>query len=247
MVKKQNRIEDIKRFLDPERRPSFYKNGDFISAEDYAFIQSELTIIQRRQLVPIKCEGEDIHFSLESKCPDCGRIEIIEISPSKVYKSHGCAEWGGRCKDCLSALTERVEAQLKKEQERQRELYEKQKEEFSKYISPEYSFNKGMKPYEKVRALERYLLYCEKDYETFAEKIKNLDYGDFLRTPYWDAVRCKIRYKYKYRCALCNNSQNLRVHHKTYKHHGYEWFYLEDLILLCDDCHEKFHDIESEG
>ena len=32
------------------------------------------------------------------------------------------------------------------------------------------------------------------------------------------------------------------VHHKTYEHHGQEHRYLGDLVLLCRNCHSKFHD-----
>lgn len=82
------------------------------------------------------------------------------------------------------------------------------------------------------------------DWETIAYYIKKLDYYDFLKTPYWKAISI-IKFKESnFKCQLCNGNLNLATHHKTYEHHGYEHLYIEDLIVLCKNCHEKFHDIE---
>lgn len=77
-----------------------------------------------------------------------------------------------------------------------------------------------------------------------ADYIKyGIDYKDFLKTPYWKAIAEKTKQMAGYKCAICNSNKNLATHHKTYEHHGYELFYIkEDLIVLCDNCHKKFHD-----
>jgi hypothetical protein len=75
--------------------------------------------------------------------------------------------------------------------------------------------------------------------------IKNMNYYDFLKTPYWKIVSKKAKEFCGYRCMLCNSSNNLHTHHRTYEHHGEEHRYIkEDLIVLCKECHSKFHNIE---
>lgn len=70
--------------------------------------------------------------------------------------------------------------------------------------------------------------------------IENLSYKEYLNSWYWKTIRNYIVVTRK-RCELCNSTMKLNVHHKTYKHRGYESEYLEDLILLCNNCHAKFH------
>ncbi len=71
-----------------------------------------------------------------------------------------------------------------------------------------------------------------------------LDYSDFLRTPYWKAISYKIKEDAGFKCSRCGATKHLVVHHKTYKHHGYELDYLEDLECICQSCHENIHENE---
>jgi hypothetical protein len=67
-------------------------------------------------------------------------------------------------------------------------------------------------------------------------------YRDFLATDYWSVVRGEMLRKAKQKCQMCYSPLALNVHHKTYEHHGLEHDYLdEDLIVLCQPCHAKFH------
>lgn len=74
------------------------------------------------------------------------------------------------------------------------------------------------------------------------KEVKKMDYSQFLRTPYWKVISEIVRRKADYKCILCSSSEKLNVHHRTYDNHGDELHNLEDLILLCGKCHEKFHD-----
>ena len=77
------------------------------------------------------------------------------------------------------------------------------------------------------------------------DSIKQMDYKDFLNTVYWKAIRQYKLDKANNKCALCNSKKRLNVHHKTYDRHGTEHLPEvadEDLIVLCQDCHAKFHD-----
>lgn len=71
--------------------------------------------------------------------------------------------------------------------------------------------------------------------------VKKMDYKDFIRTPYWKFVS-EIVKKERGRCQLCGSTKDLEAHHLTYEHHGDELHHLEDLTVLCHDCHAKFHD-----
>lgn len=73
------------------------------------------------------------------------------------------------------------------------------------------------------------------------QELKEMDYKDYLQTPEWNATRKKMFRRADYQCQLCNaNKTTLNVHHKTYDRLGAENY--DDLIVLCENCHAKFHD-----
>ena len=67
----------------------------------------------------------------------------------------------------------------------------------------------------------------------------DVDYKLYLRSPEWQVTRERALVFWDRRCATCFATNNLQVHHRTYKRLGSEQ--LNDLIVLCDDCHSKFH------
>lgn len=77
--------------------------------------------------------------------------------------------------------------------------------------------------------------------EKRGKELGGLLYRDYLQTPEWREKSRLVREFYHNRCALCNSSKNLNVHHRTYWNRGNEL--PEDLILLCNECHKKFHGI----
>jgi hypothetical protein len=72
--------------------------------------------------------------------------------------------------------------------------------------------------------------------------LRAMPYRDFLNSIYWSIIRDYALYRAKYSCALCHKTHGLQVHHRTYEHRGSEYNHLEDLIVLCGNCHAKFHD-----
>lgn len=74
--------------------------------------------------------------------------------------------------------------------------------------------------------------------------IERVDYTAHLTSREWAVMR---RWKIEeagYRCQLCNaggKGVELNAHHRTYERLGRER--REDLIVLCNECHEKHHDI----
>ena len=66
-------------------------------------------------------------------------------------------------------------------------------------------------------------------------------YYQYLESREWKKKSLSCKKKYKHKCVLCNRSKDLRTHHRTYERLFDES--PDDLICLCKDCHEKFHDI----
>jgi|SRR5579859_260162 len=74
------------------------------------------------------------------------------------------------------------------------------------------------------------------------ERHRTISYKEFLKGPYWRILRKYILSVRGSRCALCGaDDEHANVHHRSYEHHGREHEYLDDLIVLCRDCHSKFH------
>ena len=66
------------------------------------------------------------------------------------------------------------------------------------------------------------------------------NYYRYIASDFWKAKANIARRQADYRCQLCNNDKHLHVHHRTYERLGKELS--SDLITLCSNCHEKFHD-----
>lgn len=72
-------------------------------------------------------------------------------------------------------------------------------------------------------------------------RLNAMPYAEYLATPIWRARRERHLAFAKHRCQVCNaDTQPLHVHHRTYERRGYES--ASDLIVLCAECHQLFHD-----
>lgn len=74
-------------------------------------------------------------------------------------------------------------------------------------------------------------------------------YSSYLQSSKWKNTKKKLfKSKLVKRvdsiavCSVCESSNKLNVHHRTYKNLGNEK--MRDLVVLCELCHEKAHDIE---
>jgi 5-methylcytosine-specific restriction endonuclease McrA len=75
-------------------------------------------------------------------------------------------------------------------------------------------------------------------------ELKDMPYREYLETHEWQRTRKDALKRADRKCQLCNaEGTELHVHHKTYERRGEEL--PEDLIVLCKDCHAKFHDKEA--
>lgn len=70
--------------------------------------------------------------------------------------------------------------------------------------------------------------------------LRTMPYSAYLNTPEWKERRLHKLKRAGFRCELCHCDGKLNVHHKTYERRGDESD--TDLIVLCSNCHAKFHD-----
>lgn len=76
-----------------------------------------------------------------------------------------------------------------------------------------------------------------------AAELRSMPYEDYLETPEWRTVRRLKLAQARHCCQLCNaDDRPLHVHHRTYDRRGQER--LDDLLVLCEECHGRFHDAE---
>jgi len=73
-----------------------------------------------------------------------------------------------------------------------------------------------------------------------SEELRAMPYKEYLQTPEWASMRIRMLKRAGFRCQLCNREGKLNVHHRTYERRGNEDY--ADLIVLCGNCHAKFHD-----
>lgn len=68
-----------------------------------------------------------------------------------------------------------------------------------------------------------------------------MHYYDYIKSSYWEDVKSRYRKsKLPQNCSRCGRNNRIVFHHVTYKRLGHEW--LQDLLPVCWDCHNKIHD-----
>jgi hypothetical protein len=74
--------------------------------------------------------------------------------------------------------------------------------------------------------------------------LRSMPYSDYLETPEWSLVRQSALHAAGHRCEVCYTDDRLEVHHRTYARLGREL--IEDVTVLCRDCHGRFHEAGGE-
>ncbi|MGL4348111.1 MAG: hypothetical protein ACRCSV_01445 [Chlamydiales bacterium] len=105
------------------------------------------------------------------------------------------------------------------------------------YLTPNKNWNKRISPKERINQIR----YSNVNWKTVSTHIRKMQYQDFLQTPYWKAISAHSKFKARHRCQICNSAYNLATHHRNYAIHGFEHAHIHELVVLCDDCHSKFH------
>lgn len=180
------------------------------------------------------------------KCPYCGKERIFGVYKlQELWVLVNDIKYRIRkfpCDFCTAELKRNAEDKKNKELKRK---CRDTKEFINSYINKNKVWDNKIKHFKRLDEVKQKIKST--DIESIAEYICNMNYQDFLETPYWKAIAAYKRYKSKYKCGLCNSKNRLSVHHKTYERHGYEHLYWdEDLICLCDRCHKKFHNIKED-
>ncbi len=65
------------------------------------------------------------------------------------------------------------------------------------------------------------------------------EYHEYLKSETWKERSKQAKENAGWKCQLCNKEGVLHTHHRTYENLGHEKD--GDLIVLCSDCHAKFH------
>lgn len=73
---------------------------------------------------------------------------------------------------------------------------------------------------------------------------EKVSYAEMLKDPRWQKRKSEILTRDKFTCQLCGDTTNtLHVHHLRYIKGNNPWEYSdEDLLTLCEDCHNKTHE-----
>ncbi len=71
-------------------------------------------------------------------------------------------------------------------------------------------------------------------------ELRAMPYSEYLKTQEWIRRRQIALKIVEHRCQLCNSSDSLQVHHRTYQRLGCEK--MGDLLVLCAECHTLFHE-----
>lgn len=226
------RLDALQQFLSPHQ--GFFKPNDMVSYSELEWLRwHNVSTTKLLTLFPPSPKvGNGHHYSIEIGCHECSSIfRFDNVCKSDAIELIKNRDW--LCPQC--------ERELEMEHEQQQEkLQKEQQDRLWEYANPDC---------ETIDVRKFWLLQSvlPPKYSTlgseFSEYLKGLPYKSFLQTPYWKTVASRVRANGQYRCALCGSKEQLNVHHKTYEHHGEEAHYLGDLILLCQNCHERFHEM----
>ncbi len=77
--------------------------------------------------------------------------------------------------------------------------------------------------------------------------LRRMPYARYLQTQHWQDIRALALRRAGNKCQLCSAKEALEVHHNSYEYRGEEHIYPEDLVVLCEDCHSRFHDKTGES
>lgn len=245
-------IKGIIYHLDDQKR---IQPGDYLSAEVISILKDGKMNDRSTCFAPTKTDSkQDVClFTCEITCSGCGKILIKQLSKTALldYLKDDTSRNSKPifCEDCKREQQIQSEIQKIKNEQEYRELMKLRAEEkvrnakdyIALYLNPNIKWESNINQYER-RDL---ILYNKSmDDDIVADFIKKMPYKDFLKTPYWTTISAHKKRKVNYKCALCGGNKNLATHHSTYDRHGYEHFYdviNKDLIVLCSDCHSKFH------
>ena len=82
----------------------------------------------------------------------------------------------------------------------------------------------------------------KKQRKSAKKKKKQWKYAEYIVSPEWKRRRKLYFLSHKKQCTVCETTKGrIVLHHMRYNHVGNEPD--EDLVALCWDCHEEFHNL----
>lgn len=190
-----------------------------------------------------------IKWKIELKCKGCNEIYEKEVSKSLLYEYlEDKIIWNKEkilcCEKCYNKIKkerEKIEIQEEANKRIMNEQYKKTYIELWLNKENELVDDYKKRLYDIKCDINNFLrFFTGKEIKSICD---NMQYKDYLQTPYWKATSELAKRKAKYKCQLCNNNDKLNVHHRNYDNKGKEINNLNDLIVLCEKCHQKFHNI----
>lgn len=230
----------FKNFLETEEN-GYIEPGDFLDKRILElFAKSNQQKVRRLFKHCIDCSGKK--YICEIVCNGCGETFNMPFSKTDLFTMFSYIRKGRPqhfyCEKCTNAQKEYERRIAEEKRKHDAEEIDSNTDEYiAKYLSPDKHWKEGIKTYQKIHCLHGYNV----DKRRITDYIRQMDYYDFLETPYWKAISEKVKYKAGFRCQICNKEGALVTHHRTYEHHGDELNHMEDLICLCKECHEKYH------
>lgn len=246
MEEKLNMMEEYLK----QDKPIFINYEDEIDLKTFERLQDMISTYSKTKFKECfeRCDISGITFRVELQCPFCKKITKQNLSKTRLFELLDKNRRGYRGFECEDCQNKRI--QEFKERERKRKLEEKEYKEkikntyFNEWLNSDCSL--APKVYSNIYQVRNDVIYMLNilDEGEIKDYINNqMTYKMYLSTPYWQLVSNLARRKAKYKCQLCGSNESLNVHHKTYKHKGFEIMNMDDLIVLCQNCHQKFHEV----
>ena len=247
----EEKLELMESFLKQDK-PIFIYCDDFIDANSFEKLREMYSKYSKTRFKDCfekivdkaNVRKEHNYFKFEYKCRKCGNLYQLTDSKTKLFYYIESPEKDLKCYECILEEQKELLEQRKKEQEQEKYFLEELEKDYQdNWLNPECSLVSEVykKPWGARDEVKNKINYIGR--ETIKKYANSLNYKDYLKTPYWKLVSTLVKRKANYKCQLCGSEYDLNVHHRSYKHRGEEIFYLEDLIVLCFNCHQKFHDI----
>ena len=221
----------------------YIENGDIIPLELFELmyrspIEKVLSLFAKKK----DKYPQEYSYDVQIRCPECNGI--ITRKFNKTGLLNAISFYRGKVKQYCrkNYLCDKCKVLEEEKRDVERKQMQDIRKENTHYFIDNY-LNENKIWNENITLNERFyrLLYANVDWNKIKEFIRSMDYNDFLKTPYWKAISEKVKQKAKYRCKICNSNKNLSTHHRSYIHHGDEIHHLEDLICICQECHNKHH------
>ena len=229
------------------------QNPPPIFAEEYVITQEIINFIQQFPVNKLQIKGlflpakdrKKRQQNVEIKCSVCGKTELKILMAGQV-ENILMKKQDFLCEKCEKKLNEKkeIEEKIKKKKE-ENNILQNTRNYINTMLNAKKSWKDGVSVYDKLKNIG-YRCWCGINWDDVEKYICNMDYYDFLNTPYWKAISEYVKVKNHYKCEMCGKTGVLHVHHPTYDFHGRELQNINKLKCLCDSCHKIFHNKDNQ-